>query len=143
MYHICSTCVLRIISGAYRRKSRKFGICMIDRIDIEAIDKEYFEITGKKEYTLVLRSRNTGHHWCLLEQVYNGRRFFQISHRHHPSDSFHRQKSRPSIESCCEYIRSHDAYQLAKEHGKEVRRARRQEEKRKKEPSPDKKPGRG
>lgn len=125
MYHICSTCVLRIISGAYRRKSRKFGICMIDRIDIEAIDKEYFEITGKKEYTLVLRSRNTGHHWCLLEQVYNGRRFFKISHRHHPSDPFHRQKSRPSIESCCEYIRSHDAYHLERERKKEERRMHR------------------
>ena len=98
---------------------------MIDRIDIEAIDKKYFEITGKKEYTLVLRSRNTGHHWCLLEQVYNGRRSFQISHRHHVSDPFHLQKNKPTVEECCAYIRSHDTYHLERERKKEERRMRR------------------
>lgn len=98
---------------------------MIDRIDIEAIDKAYFEITGKKEYTLVLQSRNTGHYWCLLEQVYNGHRFFQISHRHHVSDPFHLQKNKPTVEECCAYIRSHDTYHLERERKKEERRMRR------------------
>ena len=102
---------------------------MIDRIDIEAIDKEYFEITGKKDYTLVLRSKGTGHYWCLLEQVYNGHRFFRISHRHHASDPFHLQKSRSSIEQCCEYIQSHDLYHMERERKKNERRMRRRVEK--------------
>ena len=98
---------------------------MIEQSDIEIVDKEYFEIIGEKDYTLVLRSRNTGHHWCLLEQVYNGYRTFQISHRHHMTGPYHIQTNRPSISVCCEYIRSHDAYHLEREKRKEERRARR------------------
>ena len=104
---------------------------MIGKIDIENVDRQYFEIMGKKDYTLVLRSKGTGHYWCLLEQVYNDCRFFQISHRHHATDAYHIQKSRPTIAGCCEYIRSHDAYHLKKERRKEERRQRRKEEKRK------------
>ena len=102
---------------------------MIEQSDIEIVDKEYFEIVEIKDFILVLQSRNTGHYWCLLERIYNGCRTFQISHRHHPSDPFHRQKSKPSIETCCDYIKSHDAYQLVKEHKKAERRQRRQAEK--------------
>ena len=109
---------------------------MVKQTEIESIDREYFDIIEARDYVLVLRSRNTGHFWCLLEQEYNGHRFFQISHRHHAENPYHIQKSRPTIADCCEYIQSHDAYHLKKERRKEESRQRRQEEKRKKEPSP-------
>lgn len=109
---------------------------MIDSTDMASIDKDHFIIIEIKEYTIVIKSRSTGHYWCLLEQVYNGCRTFRISHKHHAADPYHFQRNKPSIANCCEFIQSHDAYQLAKEHGKEVRRARRQEEKRKKRALP-------
>ena len=98
---------------------------MIDRMDIAAIDNEYFEIIGEKEYTLVLKSRNTGHYWCLLEQAYNGHRTFLISHRHSEKDPYHHQTNRPSVSVCCKYIQAHDAYHLERERKKTERRARR------------------
>ena len=98
---------------------------MIDNTDIESIDKEHFEIIEKKNYTLVLRSKDTGHYWCLLEQVYNGHRFFRISHKHNASDPIHLQKSRPTVEEGCEYIRSHDAYHLDRIKKKEEHRLHR------------------
>lgn len=110
---------------------------MVKQTEIESIDREYFDIIEARDYVLVLRSRNTGHHWCLLEQIYNGYRTFQILHKHKKADPYHPQKNRPSVEACCAYIKSHDAYQLRKEREKEESRQRRQEEKRKKEPSPD------
>lgn len=109
---------------------------MIDQTDIDSINKKYFEIIEKKDYTIVIRSRDTGHYWCLLEQVYNDHRFFQISHRHHAENPYHIQKSRPTIADCCEYIQSHDAYHLKKERRKEEGRQRRQAEKRKKRALP-------
>ena len=102
---------------------------MIVQADIDDIDREYFELVGKKDYTIVLRSKSTGHYWCLLEQVYNGHRFFLISHKHHLADPYHRQKNRPTVEACCEYIRSHDFYQMEKDRRKEKNRMCRQIEK--------------
>lgn len=102
---------------------------MIDQTDIDSINKKYFEIIEKKDYTVVIRSRNTGHYWCLVEQEYNSHRFFQISHRHHSSGPFHLQKSRSSIEQCCEYIQSHDLYHMERERKKNERRMRRRVEK--------------
>lgn len=98
---------------------------MIDQTDVDSINKKYFEIIEKKDYTIVIRSRDTDHYWCLLEQVYNGHRFFQISHRHHATDSYHIQTCRPSVSVCCEYIRGHDAYHLERTRKKEERRMRR------------------
>ena len=95
---------------------------MIDKTDIDGIDTEYFDIIGKKEFGIVLQSRNTGHYWYLLEQVYNNCRTFQISHKHHATDAFHLQKNRPTIEDCCEYIKNHDEYHLKKLEKKEERR---------------------
>lgn len=98
---------------------------MIDSIDIEAIDTEYFEIIEIKKYTLVLRSRNTGHFWCLLEQVYSGHRTFRISHKHKKTDPYHFQRNKPSILACCAYIQDHDRYHLQKNQEKGEQRLRR------------------
>ena len=101
---------------------------MIDGIDIGAIDKSYFDIIEKKDYGIVLRSRCTGHYWYLLEQEYNGCRSFQIHHKHHASGPYHLQKNKPSIKACCEYIRSHDEYHLAKIRKKEQKKQMRWQE---------------
>lgn len=85
---------------------------MIEKIDIDGIDTDYFDIIEKKEYGIVLRSQCTGHYWYLLEQEYNQHRTFQIYHRHHASDPYHLQKNRPTIEGCCDYIKNHDVYHL-------------------------------
>ena len=98
---------------------------MIGRTDLSAIDTDYFSIIGIKEYTLVLRSRNTGHDWYLLEQVYNGHRTFLIHHRHDATKPYHPQTNRPTIEACCEYIKGHDAFHLERTRKKTLRRLRR------------------
>lgn len=98
---------------------------MIDSTDVESIDKKYFETIEIKEYTIVIRSLSTGHYWCLLEQICNGCRTFQILHKHKEAEPYHPQKNRSSIVSCCEYIRSHDAFYQEKEKRKKERRLRR------------------
>lgn len=95
---------------------------MIDHNDIENIDTSYFDIIEIKDYGIALRSHITGHYWYLLEQEYNECRTFQIQHRHHASDPYHLQKNRPTIEACCDYIKSHDAYHLEKMKKKEQHR---------------------
>ena len=98
---------------------------MIDSIDISAVDVGYFETIEIKEYTIVIRSLSTGHYWCLLEQIYNGCRTFQILHKHKEAEPYHPQKNRPSVLACCAYIQSHDAYYLERERKKKERRMRR------------------
>ena len=95
---------------------------MIERTDLQAINTEYFDIVGLKEYSLVLRSKNTGHYWYLLEQEYNSCRTFLIHHKHHAADAYHPQKNRPTIEACCEYIMSHDVLHLERTRRKAERR---------------------
>lgn len=102
---------------------------MIERDDIIKIDRSYFEIVEIKDFVIVIRSRNTGHYWCLQEQMPNNSRSFLISHKHHQSNPYHRQKNRPTVEACCEYIRSHDFYQMEKDRRKEKNRMCRQIEK--------------
>ena len=93
---------------------------MINLNDLASIDTDYFEIKEIKEYSLVLRSKNTGHFWYLLEQVYNGNRSFLIHHKHSTTKAYHRQKSRPDICACCEYIRDHDTFHLERKKKKEA-----------------------
>ena len=124
----------KITKSAVRAK--KVEVIMIEQSDIEIVDKEYFETIEIKEYTIVIRSLSTGHYWCLLEQIYNGCRTFQILHKHKEAEPYHPQKNRPSVLACCDYIKSHDAYQLRKEREKEESRQRRKEKKRKKRALP-------
>ena len=98
---------------------------MIEFKELMDIDTDWFEIICPREYSVVLHSRVTGHDWYLLEQEANGNRTFQISHRHDRSKPFHSQKNRPSIESCCEYIKSHDTFHLKRLEQKEERRRER------------------
>ena len=98
---------------------------MLRNTDIRLIDTDYFDIIEVKAYSLVIRSRNTGHEWYLLEQECNGHRTFQIRHRHHGTDPCHPQKNRPTIESCCKYIMDHDAFHRERTRKKEQRRLRR------------------
>ncbi len=98
---------------------------MIEFSDIMAIDTDHFELVEIREFFIVLHSRSTGHDWHLLEREANGYRTFLISHRHNTTAPFHPQKSRPSIEACCEYIKSHDSYQIKKNRKREARRRQR------------------
>ena len=74
---------------------------MIERLDFDEIDENYFLILAETQYYVVLQSRSTGHYWHLLERIANGHRTFQISHRHNPTDSYHLQTNKPSIRACC------------------------------------------
>jgi len=101
---------------------------MITSADISSIDTSYFEITEVKDYTLTLRSKNTGHYWALLERIANGHRTFLISHRHHEKDSYHFQNIRGnadgSIHAAIEYIMHHDEDYISRLREKELRRER-------------------
>ena len=92
---------------------------MIEPVDLEAIDTEYFDIIVAKDYLVVLHSRITGHDWAMLERVANNHRTFVISHRHGPGRPYHTQKNRASIAACCDYIKDHDAFHLERERQKQ------------------------
>lgn len=87
---------------------------MITHEDCAAIDNKYFQVIEIREYSITLRSRNTGHCWHLLERIANGCTTYVISHRHGSSGPFHLQRSRPTVEACCDYIMDHDRYHLEK-----------------------------
>ena len=101
---------------------------MITIADISLIDTSYFEIVEVKDYTLTLRSKNTGHDRALLERIANGHRTFLISHRHHEKDPYHFQKIRGSadggIHAAIEYIMHHDEDYISRLREKELRRKR-------------------
>lgn len=98
---------------------------MIEFSDITAIDTDYFEIVEIREFFIVLHSRNTDHDWHILEREANGHRTFLISHRHNRTSPYHIQKSKPSIEACCEYIIDHDDFHLKRSKKKAERRNKR------------------
>ena len=85
---------------------------VIINTDLKRVESEYFDIIEVKEYSIVLRSKNTGHYWYLLEQEANGHRTFKISHKHNQPDAYHFHRNKPTINACCEYIKSHDAFHL-------------------------------
>lgn len=98
---------------------------MITNADITIIDKEYFDIIETREYFIILRSKNTGHYWQLLEREANGHRTFLISHRHNTTGPYHPQKNRPSVSACCEYIMGHDVFHLERVMKQKQKRLRR------------------
>lgn len=98
---------------------------MIENTDVGTVDTDYFDIISARDYTIVLRSKCTGHYWHLLEQQANGHRTFSICHRHNPVDSYHPQTNRPSIAECCRYIIDHDAYHIERVRKQKERRLRR------------------
>ena len=98
---------------------------MIGLSDLAAIDRQYFEVIGNNDYCITLRSRNTLHEWHLLERIANDNRTFVISHRHGPSGPYHLQRSRPTVEACCDYIMDHDRYHLEKVRRQKEQRLRR------------------
>ena len=102
---------------------------MIERLDFDEIDENYFLILAETQYYVVLQSRSTGHYWHLLERIANGHRTFQISHRHNPTDSYTASVSSraaaTSIRACCQYIMDHDAYHTEKVKKQKERRLRR------------------
>lgn len=98
---------------------------MITKADISTIDRGYFDIIETREYFLVLRSKNTGHCWYLLEQEANGHRTFQIKHRHNKTAPYHPQKNKVNIAACCEYIKDHDAFHLERARKKKEHRSKR------------------
>ena len=96
---------------------------MISNTDLSEINSEYFQIIDCNDARVVLRSRSTGHYRCLLEPHTNRCWSFQIQHRHGGSRPYHVQKQRPSIEACCEYIRSHDLFHLERERERKEQQA--------------------
>lgn len=99
---------------------------MVGQADIKETDTGYFDIAQAGGHIIVLRSKNTGHGWCLSEQEICGHRTFRISHRHGPSGAYHPHgRSRPSVRACCDYIMDHDSFHLEREMKKKERRERR------------------
>ena len=98
---------------------------MIEIEEIQEIDEQYFLILARNPYCILLRSRNTGHYWHLLERLANGHRTFVISHRHNGTGPYHLQTSRPTVAECCIYIMQHDAFHIERERRKKERRLRR------------------
>ena len=98
---------------------------MITPKELRSIDRSYFDVIEATPFYIVLRSKNTGHWWYLLEQEYSCFRSFYVSHKHHETDSYHPQTCRGSVEDCCLYIKGHDAYHLKRTRRKQLKRMKR------------------
>ena len=95
---------------------------MISNKEIQAIDRQYFDVLETTAFYVVLRSRNTGHFWHLLEQHPGSHVTFLISHKHHEWNPYHPQANRPTIDDCCKYIKWHDRFHKQREKEKQSRR---------------------
>ncbi len=95
---------------------------MITSKDLRSIDRVYFDVIEVTPFYLVLRSKNTGHFWHLLEQDYRCFRSFKVFHKHHETDNYHPQTCKGSIGACCLYIKGHDAFHLKRTRWKKNRR---------------------
>lgn len=89
---------------------------MFSRRDFEKVDRNYFEILQATAHNLILRSKNTGHEWCISTTCVCGS--YTLLHRHKSTDSWHphaRTTGTYGFKGCIDEIQSHDQYQITKD----------------------------
>lgn len=86
---------------------------MFTQSDFRLIDKSYFDIINQNAYTVTLYSRNTGHCWHIIKQIYNHNETYQIYHTHKIGTAYHLHGHTKSFKLALLSICDHDVFQLA------------------------------
>ena len=91
---------------------------MFTQKELRRIDKSYFRVISSGCYGVTLQSKNTSHCWHIASEDYGRFQTCRIFHTHHRNTPMHEHGHGRTLGSCMEQIKSHDAYQLAKDAAK-------------------------
>ena len=79
--------------------------------DISVVDDPYFEIIRKSDYSVEVRSVNSGDFWKITRSNYG---YFILRHRHPGNKDYHYQTALAAFQDCVLEIALHDEYMLRK-----------------------------
>ena len=79
--------------------------------DITIVDDPYFEIIRKSDYSVEVRSVNSGDFWKITRSNYG---YFILRHRHPRDKGYHYQTALATFSDCILEIALHDEYMLRK-----------------------------
>ena len=87
---------------------------MFTKSELNQIDQNYFNIINSSAFHIILESRNTKHIWDIYCGIGFRGRSLEIYHKHHSSESFHRQKRMHprTIFEAQTMIKSHDEWHI-------------------------------
>lgn len=97
---------------------------MITKKEINAINKSYFNILQSNSFAIYIQSRNTKHYWGILLSKYPTFRNFQILHKHHNHNPYHRHSNAANIEAAINHIKAHDKYHIKRKQAKKKKACR-------------------
>lgn len=85
---------------------------MITKEELNELKESYFEVLQAGAFAIILKSKNTGHYWHLLEREYPTFRHFAIYHKHNADDVYHAQGTACDLATAVSGIMSHDEFQM-------------------------------
>jgi len=85
---------------------------MFSQQQLASIDRSYFEVILADPYDVTIRSKNTGHVWCLHNIGFPADDSLLLYHKHHISHPYHTQRREHHFRSAIKTIKSHDDYQI-------------------------------
>ena len=86
---------------------------MFIKSELLLFDKTYFIILDQNAYTVTLYSKNTGHCWHIVKQIYGKATTFQIYHTHKQGTQYHLHGHAKDIKTVITQIYTHDQFQLS------------------------------
>lgn len=85
---------------------------MFNSINLELLDKRYFNIIMIEPRDITVQSKNTGHYWYIHNTEYPSKESCVIYHKHKYSHPYHHHGSGNSLSQVISCIKSHDCWQL-------------------------------
>ncbi len=85
---------------------------MINKKEIDLIDRNYFNVLQAGGFAISLQSANTKHFWHLILEEYPTFRHFKVYHKHNWADEYHSHRDEPNLKTALLHIMEHDAFQM-------------------------------
>lgn len=85
---------------------------MFDEREIQALDREYFNVITADDRDVTIQSRNTGHYWYLHCTEYPNEESCVIFHKHKFSHPYHQHGRSGCLRSAVRQIKKHDTWQM-------------------------------
>lgn len=85
---------------------------MFSQQQLDSVDRTYFDVIISDPYDLTIRSKNTGHVWCLHNIGFPAEDSLLLYHKHHISYPYHIQRRERHFKSAIKTIIDHDSYQI-------------------------------
>jgi hypothetical protein len=81
---------------------------------MQQLDPSYFTFIRSNEIFIELKSKNTGHCWCIKKISYINSKRIQVFHKHSfENPYYHKQKNTYAMKEAIEIIKKHDSYILS------------------------------